>query len=67
MDEQRLIDLETRAAFQEDAIQQLSDVVYRQQKQIDQLENLCKLLAQKIQDLDAGDLIDTSDEKPPHY
>ena len=67
MSDQRLIELETRIAFQEDTIQQLSDVIYRQQKQIDKLEQICKLLGERLQDMAAGDFINPVDEKPPHY
>jgi len=69
MSDQRLIELETRIAFQEDTIQQLSDVIYRQQKQIDKLEQICKLLGERLQEMATGDFINPSpaDEKPPHY
>ena len=36
--ENRIIDIETRLAFQDDTINQLSDVIYRQQQQIDQVK-----------------------------
>jgi len=65
--EQRLIDLETRIAFQEDAIQDLSDVLYRQQQQLDRLEQMCNLILQRLQDLPAGSGGNGGDERPPHY
>lgn len=65
--EQRLIDLETRVAFQEDAIQELSDVVYRQQQQLDRLEKINALMLQRLQDLPEGNPGSVVDEKPPHY
>ena len=37
MDEDRLVEIETRLAFQEDTLQQLNDVICRQQDQIDRL------------------------------
>lgn len=65
--EQRLIDLETRIAFQEDAIQDLSDVLYRQQQQLDRLEQMCTLILQRMQDLPAAGGSNGGDERPPHY
>ena len=62
--EQRLIDLETRIAFQEDSIQALSDELYRQQKEMDRLQQLCNLMLQQLQQ---GTSSEPIDEKPPHY
>lgn len=71
MNEERLIELETRIAFQEETIKSLSDVMYEQQKKIDELANLYTSLAKAKEEkkqttptLDQGDLIH---EKPPHY
>lgn len=65
--EQRLTDLETRIAFQEDTIQTLSDELYRQQKELERLQQLCNLMLQQLQDLNSGDAPGPIDEKPPHY
>ena len=65
--EQRLIDLETRLAFQEDTIQALSDEIYRQQKELDRLQQMCALMLQRLQDVSEGGPNDPVDEKPPHY
>lgn len=67
MNEERLIELETRIAFQEQGIQELSDVIFRQQQQIDQLDQLCKLLLHKMQDVETASPGKPADEKPPHY
>jgi len=64
---EKLIDLETRMAFQDDTIQQLSDVIYRQQKQIEKLEKTVYLLVDKVQDLSHAMPGKVVDEKPPHY
>ncbi|HVK98876.1 MAG TPA: SlyX family protein [Dongiaceae bacterium] len=66
MDE-RLIELETRVAFQEHSLQQLSDEMYRQQKQIERLDRLCQVLLQQLQDVSTALPGKTQDEKPPHY
>lgn len=65
--DEKIIDIETRMAFQDDSIQELSDVLYRQQQRIDQLEKTVLLLLNKIEDLmqeGGGKIVD---EKPPHY
>ncbi len=68
MNENRLIDIETRIAYQEDTIQQLSDIVAKQQRQIDKLADLSKLLTERYQSLQASDTgASIDDEKPPHY
>lgn len=65
--EQRLIDLETRIAFQEDTIQALSDEIYRQQKELERLQQLSSLMLQRLQDVYEGGSNGPVDEKPPHY
>lgn len=65
--ETKLVDIETRMAFQDDTIQQLSDVIYRQQQQIDKLERTVQMLVDKIQDLMQDLPGKVVDEKPPHY
>ena len=44
MDEQRIIELETKISFQEDAIKELSSTIYAQQIQLDQLKKLAAYL-----------------------
>jgi SlyX protein len=69
MNEQRLINLETKLAYQEDTIQQLNDVIFAQQKQIDQLELLCQHLVDRLKELAEQHPADniTYTEIPPHY
>ena len=66
--QQRLIDMQSGLAFQERTIQQLSDEVFLQSKRIDELEQTCRKLAERItamsQSIPAADPVD---EKPPHY
>ena len=68
MDVDRLIELETKLSYQEDTIQQLNDVVCRQQDQIDSLQEKCDLLIARTKEL-LHKLPDPSEEneKPPHY
>jgi SlyX protein len=65
--EQRLTDLEIKAAFTEDTVDRLNEVVVRQQQQIDRLEHE---LARLLRQLDASDgpgRGSLRDELPPHY
>jgi SlyX protein len=68
MDEVRLIDLETRLAYQEATLQDLNEVIVSQQRRIAALEGLCRHLLERIarlgQDSFKGG---PADEVPPHY
>lgn len=66
MDDNRIIDIETRLAHQDDTLQELNDAMSSQQAQIMELERLCKSLIDRVRSLSEGD-IDSGDEKPPHY
>ncbi|MBX3725409.1 MAG: SlyX family protein [Xanthomonadales bacterium] len=64
----RLVDIETRIAFQEEAMRQLTDALARQQQDLERLARLCQALQAR---LDAGaalpDPVSPEDERPPHY
>lgn len=60
-----LADLESRIAFQEDAIDKLSDVVARQERELEQLKRMIKILNTQIQQMDSGQ--QPNDQPPPHY
>ena len=65
--ERRLVDLEVKAAFAEDLVEQLNDIVVRQQAQIDALQR--ELARFREQALEAPEPAFRSlrDELPPHY
>lgn len=71
-DDDRLIEIESKIAFQEDLLQELNKTVYEQQKKIDRLETICQALADHVRELTrtvtegqrAGGAVD---ERPPHY
>lgn len=69
MIEKRILELETKAAYQEDTVEALNDIVYRQQKQIDDLQETCNRLLERISALSInnGSVESPVDEKPPHY
>ena len=67
-DESRLETIEIKIAHMESAIQQLSDVVYRQQKQMDGVLAANRQLVQQVAALEARTSNEGgNDEVPPHY
>lgn len=67
--EDRLIGLESKLAFAEDMLEELNLTVYRQQEQIDRLQEQVRLLYQQIQNAaaSAAEKREARDEIPPHY
>lgn len=66
--EERIEELESRIAFQDDTIQKLNDVVVGQQYQIDQLVAQFKTLSEQLQAVAPALVADESQETPPpHY
>lgn len=64
----RLEALETRNAYQEATIQDLSAQIYQQQQQIDRLERALESLAEKVKGLATGEAAPLPEhERPPHY
>lgn len=66
-DSERLFDLESRIAFQEDAIDKLSDVIARQEKELDQLKRMVLILSTQIKSYDGSEHRIEANERPPHY
>ncbi|MBY4679004.1 SlyX family protein [Marinobacterium arenosum] len=67
-DMDRMAEMETRIAFQEDAIDKLSDIVARQERELAQLTEMVKLLNRQLKQLDLSHQRQPSDEPPPpHY
>lgn len=68
MSDERFMDIETKLAFQEHTIDELNEVVIRQQAEIDRLKRTTEYLLDKMEQL-----VDThmerapADDKPPHY
>jgi SlyX protein len=66
--EQRLIDLEIKASFSEDMVDQLNQVIVRQQQQIDLLLREISQLRQQLPEGGSGTAAGRSGEDlPPHY
>ncbi len=66
--EERIIELETKLAFQEDLLEELNSHVITQQTEIDTLTTLCEMLKDQYKEV-VSNLPDVSsgNEVPPHY
>ena len=69
MIEERLVEIETKIAFQEQTIMDLNDVVYEQQKEIQRLGTICDALMKNMKAFSGGTTGSNApaNEKPPHY
>lgn len=65
--EERVADLESRLAFQDDALQTLSDVVYEQERLIERLRLQMQVLLRRLEDLQGQVGITEDEAPPPHY
>lgn len=67
--EQKLCDLETRLAFQEDHLSACNKRIAEQDLEIAKLQLQLKHLNEKFQNFDSGssDAGSPADERPPHY
>lgn len=68
-DNERLIELEIKMAYQEDLLLTLNNIVSEQQQHIQRLEKTCQLLHERLQSLaNANEGTDKLvHEIPPHY
>ena len=66
--ENRLIDLEIKAGFTEDLLDQLNAQVYHQQQQIDALIHELRQMRDRLPESGGGgEMRNLRDEIPPHY
>lgn len=66
--EQQLIDLQTKVAFQDEAIDSLNRSVARQQRRIEELEEELRQLKRQLRSLsDPGIASPQEEGPPPHY
>ncbi len=66
MDETRLIELELRYMQQAELLQQLSDALYAQQRELDSLKAEVAQLQRKLEG-EPGLVDARQQERPPHY
>ncbi len=68
MSEERLIDIESKLAHQDQLMLELNEVVTEQQAKIMQLEQLCNSLVERVRAMDESSPGDApQDDRPPHY
>ena len=67
MDSEALEQIQSKIAFLERANTELSDVVFRQQQEIQALAARLKEVSARLQTVQSGDDRGTPDERPPHY
>ncbi|WP_027994613.1 SlyX family protein [Simplicispira psychrophila] len=65
--DQRLTELEIKASYSEDLLEQLNMALYRQQLQIDALLQELKQMRQQQSYSSGGTPRNLRDELPPHY
>ena len=65
--EERLTELEIKASFNEDLLDQLNQVIVRQQQEIDWLLREVRQLKQHLPDGNSASSQQPADELPPHY
>lgn len=68
MDEDRLIEIESKLAHQDHLLSQLNAALTDQQAQLTQVIELCQTLIERLRGgSDGGASDDAADERPPHY
>ena len=65
--DKRLMDLEVKASFTEDLVEQLNQTIFQQQQEIDALIREVSQLRQQTPDGGSGGFSSLRDELPPHY
>lgn len=67
--EMRIVELETKIAYQEDLLDTLNNIVAAQQQQLDQLEKVCRALIERWEDMNEALSSHRNEpyEIPPHY
>ncbi len=67
INEERLVELETRLAYQDQLVEALNKLVFEQDKRVQKLEETCKNLGRQLLALAEDSPVAGSDEPPPHY
>lgn len=66
--EAKLIDLEIRYAHQQNHVDELDKVIYRQQQLIDQLQEKIQLMEKRLKTFGESNILrPEEDSPPPHY
>ena len=66
--ENKIIELQSKLAFQDETINDLNEVITDQQNQLDQLREDVRLLNLRIASVaEASNVLDDKEPPPPHY
>lgn len=65
--DERIIELEIKLGFTEDMVDALNGTIYRQQQQIDALQQAFQALRQQMLAAQPAEQRSLRDEIPPHY
>lgn len=65
--EERIIELESRQAFQDDTIAALNDELVEQQRIIERLQLQVQVLARRQEEMQGSFGVDEDEAPPPHY
>ncbi|MEN8251419.1 MAG: SlyX family protein [Bacteroidota bacterium] len=65
--ENRVMELEIKNSHQEDSIEQLNDIVFQQQKNIDEMARHLEQVLKKINNLSDANSKEEPEPPPPHY
>jgi SlyX protein len=65
--ETRLAEIEMKLSFSEELLEALNSTVYRQQQQIDQLQQELRALREQVRSAVPAEPRNLLDETPPHY
>ena len=65
--EARLAEIEAKLSLAEDLVEQLNRTVYRQQQQLDLLQEELRVLYRQVQEAQTEEARGPRDEIPPHY
>ncbi len=65
--EDRLTDLEIKASFTEDLVEQLNQIIVRQQQELDSLARQIGQLREHLPEPGTGIARGARDDLPPHY
>ena len=65
--EERLIELETRIAFQEGTLAELNEVIIEQRGMIERLRSEMELLRERMRALNPSPIDGGAEPPPPHY
>ncbi len=68
MNDDRVVEIETRLAHQDQMLIELNDALAKQQESIMTLEQLCASIAERLRAMgESQSSAPSEDERPPHY